>query len=57
MPPIPISISGSLSDVDHCIVSSGLICGEVHVDQAERDYDYLSLSLTVTLDVTKEPSS
>ena len=45
---------GSLSDIDHCIVSSGLICGKVHVDQDERDYDHLPLSLIVTLNATAE---
>ena len=46
--------SSSLSDIDHCIVSSGLFCGEVHVDQDERDYDRLPLSLTVTLNATAQ---
>ena len=46
--------SCALSDTDHCIASSGLSCGEVHVDQDERDYDHFPLSLTVTLNATAE---
>ena len=46
--------SGSLSDIDHCIVSSRLICRKVHVDKDEPDYDHLPPSLPVTLNATTE---
>ena len=49
-----IPSSGSLLDIDYSIVSSDLICGKVHADQDERDYDHLPLYLTVTLNATAE---
>ena len=46
--------TGWLLDIDNCIVSFGFIFGEVPVNQNERDYDYLLLSLIVTLNATSE---
>ena len=46
--------SGSLFEIDYCIISSDHICGEVHVDQYERYYDYIPPSLIVTLNATAE---
>ena len=48
--------SGSHPEINHCIVPSSLICGEVHVHQDERDYYHLPLSLIVTLNATAEKS-
>ena len=45
--------SGSLSDIDHCVVSSGVSISDIHIDQDERDYDHLPLSATVTINTTR----
>lgn len=48
--------SGSVSDIDHCIISSGVKCSNVHVNTEERDLDHLPLSVTVTLKLSNSHS-
>ena len=47
--------SGTVTNIDHCICSADVPCSVVNVDEDERDFDHLPLSLTVTL--TADPSN
>ena len=44
-----IHASGSRSNLDHCVCSAGVTTSTVHVDEDERDYDHIPISLCVSV--------